>query len=261
LEGQICAYDTAVALNTTRGCDWIEELGNTEMANDCRATLTKDPSYCARTDDAALRTSCCETFRGTDSYDTRIGEPQDTTTTTATEGSTTTTSDMTTTTATPEETSTTKAGDEDLPPAIPVGVYTGTFDQRVLVDVIAQDFGKSDINTITVTINNDGLISGDLAVHKQGLFMGCTGAESDWSGTIDTGQIIGPTLPHTVTVTLHVMEADPFDAGTWDNAQCVWPPVVSTEQSSLPMAFETFQDGLLTGLAGDYVPFELQLVP
>lgn len=64
-----------------------------------------------------------------------------------------------------------------------------------------------------------------------------------------------------MTATLHITEADPFDAGTWNDAQCVWPPVVSTEQTSLPLVFETIQDGLLTGLAGDYVPFELELVP
>ena len=259
LEGQICAYESAVALNATRGCDWIEHLGNTEMANDCRATLTRDPSYCAITDDAALRASCCETFRGTDDYDTCIGDSQSVTTTTS-ESSTTTTSDVTTTTVT-DDTTTTEAGDEEGPPAIPAGVYTGSFDEQILVDVIAFDFGKPDTNTMTVTIDEEGLISGDLAVHQEGLFMSCTGAESDWTGTIDSGQIIGPTLPHTVAVTFHVMEADPFDAGTWNNAQCVWPPVVTTEQSSLPLTFETIQDGLLTGLAGDYVPFELQLVP
>jgi hypothetical protein len=221
-----------------------------------------DPSYCAITNDAALRTSCCETFRGTEDYDTCVGDSQDTTTTTGALDTTTTAGDDTTTTTTAtEETTTTEPGEEDLPPAIPAGVYTGSFDQRILVDIIAQDVGKPDINTIAITVDDDGLISGDLAVHQAGLFMGCTGAESDWSGTIDSGQIIGPTLPYTVTVTLHVVEADPFDAGTWDNAQCVWPPVVTTEQSSLPLEFETIQDGLLTGLAGDYVPFELQLVP
>jgi len=265
LERQICAYESAVALNTARGCDWVEELGNTEMANDCRATLTKDPSYCAITNDAALRTSCCETFRGTDDYGTCIGEsPSDTTTTapeetTTTEASATTTSAETTTTIADD--TTTEPGDENLPPAIPAGVYAGSFDQRTLVDVMAMDFGKPDINTFTVTVDDNGLISGDLAVHQKGLFMGCTGAESDWSGAIDSGQIIGPTLPHTVTATLQVMDADPFDAGTWANAQCVWPPVVYTEQSSLPLEFETIHDGLLTGLAGDYVPFELELVP
>jgi hypothetical protein len=131
----------------------------------------------------------------------------------------------------------------------------------MMADVIAFDFGVPEINTMTVGIDAEGLISGDLAVHQQGLFMGCPGAESDWSGTIDTGQIIGPALPHTVTVTLQVTEAYPFDASTWNNAQRVWPPVISTEQSSLPLTFEAFQDGLLTGLAGDYVPFELELTP
>jgi hypothetical protein len=259
-EREICIYEAAVAANDSRYCNFLHLLAGADMANDCRATLTMDPSYCTVTNDAARRASCCETFRGTDDFDTCLGTP-DATTTTVTEDTTTTVDENTTTTAASEETTTSEPGEEDLPPAIPAGVYTGTFDQRILVDIIAQDVGKPDINTIAITVDDDGLISGDLAVHQQGLFMGCTGAESDWSGTIDSGQIIGPTLPYTVTVTLHVVEADPFDAGTWDNAQCVWPPVVTTEQSSLPLEFETIQDGLLTGLAGDYVPFELQLVP
>ena len=260
-EREICIYEAAVATNDSRYCNHLDLLAGPDMANDCRATISKDPSYCAKTSDPALRASCCEVFRDTDAFDTCLGTPDATTTTATLDTTTTTGDDTTTTTTTPEETTTTEPGEEDLPPAIPAGVYTGTFDQRILVDVMAMDFGKPDINTISVTVDDEGLISGDLAVHQRGLFMGCTGAESDWTGTIDSGQIIGPTLPHTVTATLDVMDADPFDAGTWNNAQCVWPPVVTTEQSSLPLVFETIQDGLLTGLAGDYVPFELKLVP
>ena len=259
-EREICMYEAAVATNDSRYCNHLDLLAGSDMANDCRATISKDSSYCARTADADLRASCCEIFRGTDAFDACLGTP-DATTTTDTQDTTTTAGDDTSTTATTEETTTTKPGDEDLPPAIPASVYTGSFDQRILIDVMAMDFGKPDINTFTVTIDEGGLVSGELAVHQEGLFMGCTGAESDWTGTIDSGQIIGPTLPHTVTATLQVMDADPFDAGTWNNAQCVWPPVVYTEQSSLPLEFETIQDGLLTGLAGNYVPFELELVP
>ena len=260
IEREICIYAAAVATNDGRYCNHLDLLAGPDMANDCRATISEDPSYCARTADADLRASCCEIFRGTDAFDGCLGTP-DSTATTVTMDTTTTLDEDTTTTTTPEETTTTEPGDEDLPPAIPAGVYTGSFDQRILIDVMAMDFGKPDINTFTVTIDEGGLVSGELAVHQEGLFMGCTGAESDWTGTIDSGQIIGPTLPHTVTATLQVMDADPFDAGTWNNAQCVWPPVVYTEQSSLPLEFETIQDGLLTGLAGNYVPFELELVP
>ncbi len=257
LEYQVCVYEAAVAADREYGCESLDLLGNPEMGNDCRAVVTRNYLYCARTEDPELRASCCENFRGTDDYDiclNSIGED-------ATGDDTTATTDEETITADIEESTTTEPIEEDPLPAIPAGVYTGSFDQRILVDVMAMDFGKPDINTFTVTVDDDGLIGGDLAVHQKGLFMGCTGAESDWTGTIDSGQIIGPALPHTVTATLHVMDADPFDAGSWDNAQCVWPPAVSTEQSSLPLAFETIQDGLLTGLAGDYVPFELELVP
>ncbi|MCL1587420.1 MAG: hypothetical protein M3092_03305, partial [Actinomycetia bacterium] len=175
---EICIYEAAVATNYCRYCNHLDLLAGPDMANDCRATISGNPSYCARTDDAALRASCCEVFRGTNAFDTCLGTPDATTTTVALE-TTTTAGDDTTTTATPADLTTTEPGDEDLPPAIPSGVYTGPFDQRILVDIIAQDFGKPDINTFTVTVDDDGLISGDLAVHQKGLFMGCTGAGSD----------------------------------------------------------------------------------
>jgi hypothetical protein len=106
LERQICVYDAAVALDMDTGCRIIDRLGDPEMADDCRATITRDPSFCARVDDAALRASCCETFRGTDSYGTCIREAQDSTTTSA-HG----------TSAVTDDTTTTEVGDEDGPPA------------------------------------------------------------------------------------------------------------------------------------------------
>jgi hypothetical protein len=259
LERQICVYESAVALNMETGCNWLDQIGNAEMADDCRATITKDPSYCARTDDAALRASCCETFRGTDSYGTCIGEAQNSTTTVATEADTTTTSHAATTTVT-DDTTTTEAGDEDGPPAIPPGVYTGSFDARIMADVISQDSGVPEINTMTIGIDAEGLVSGHLHVHQEGLFMGCPGAMSDWVGTVDPGQIIGPRLPLTVIATTKTMETVPFHA-TWADAQCLTSPEIEYNQGPLSLVFDTIQGGSLRGVAEDYVPFELQLVP
>jgi hypothetical protein len=251
LEGQFCAYEGAVALNTARGCDWIEELGNTEMPNDCRAALTNDPSYCSTTDDAALRTSCCETFRGTNDYNTCIGDSQ----------GTTTVAQDSTTTSVAQDTTTTEPGEEDGPPAIPAGIYTGSFDAQTMAEVNAHDFGVPEINTMTVTIDDDGLISGDLAVHQEGPFQGCPGAMSDWVGTIDSGQIVGPDLPVTTIFTVQTVEAVPFDAGTWNNSRCLPTPEMYYEEGSIPFVFNKIHSGTLSGEAGDYVPFELQLVP
>ncbi|MCK5806470.1 MAG: hypothetical protein KAI66_26800, partial [Lentisphaeria bacterium] len=109
LERQICVYDIAVALEFSAACSVIRRLGNPEMADDCFATTENDPKYCARTDNAALRESCCENFRGTDAFDTCLGTQSDIATTTGAQD--------TTTTAT-EDTATTEPGEEDLPPAI-----------------------------------------------------------------------------------------------------------------------------------------------
>ena len=261
IERQICVYEAAVAANDSRYCNLLHLLAGSDMANDCRATISKDPSYCAKTDDAALRASCCETFRGTDDYDTCIGDSQGVTTTTTTEASTTTTTSEVTTTTVTEDTTTTEAGDEEGPPAIPAGVYTGSFDARIMADVISQDFGTPEINTMTIGIDAEGLVSGDLHVHQEGLFQGCTGALSDWAGIVDPGQIVGPHLPVTVTVTIKTVEAIPFDAGTWNNSRCLWPPTMEYNEGPIPLVFETIQGGTLSGVAGDYVPFTLELVP
>jgi hypothetical protein len=259
LEHQICTYDVAVALKVPTLCNLIRSSGNPEMADDCFATTTNDPKYCSRTKDAKLRASCCEVFRGTGSYDTCLGTP-DATTTTVTEDTTTTVDENTTTTAASEETTTTEPGDENLPPAIPAGVYTGSFDARIMADVIAQDFGTPQINTMTIGIDAEGRVSGDLHIHQEGQFMGCPGAMSDWAGIVDSGQIIGPHLPLTVVATTKTMETVPFDA-TWADAQCLPSPEIEYNQGPLSLVFDTINGGRLSGVAEDYVPFELQLVP
>ena len=251
LERQICVYDIAVALEFSAACNVIERLGSTEMANDCRATTEKDPKYCARTNDATLRASCCEVFRGTDAFETCLGTQPDITTTTGAQDTTTTVV---------EATATTEPGEEDLPPAIPAGVYTGSFDARLMADVIGQDSGIPEINTMTIGIDGEGLVSGHLHVHQEGLFLGCTGAMSDWVGTVDPGQIIGPRLPLTVTAMTKTMETSPFYA-TWADAQCLTSPEIEYNQGPLSLVFDTIQGGSLSGVAQDYVPFELQLVP
>ena len=255
VEYQICVYEAAVALDRARDCDWIDQLGDPEMADDCRATITRDPSYCARTDDAALRASCCETFRETDVYDTCIGDSQDT----AADASTTTTSEGATTTVA-DDTTTTEPGEEDLPPAIPAGVYTGSFDARLLTMHFSLDSAVTVLNTITVAIDGSGSISGDFAAHQTGSMAGCPGGLQKLIGTIDAGQNIGPTLPQTVTAT----------ATWWGNLtftsdptgfECVSDPEVWTEPNTKPLVFESIQNGVLTGIVGIYLPFELERVP
>ena len=257
VEQQVCLYEAAAAVSDEGKCDVLARVGNPEMANDCRAAITKDPSWCAKTEDPELRASCCENFRGTDDYDicfASIGEDA-----TGEDKTAATDEEMNATDV--EESTTTEPIEEDPPPAIPAGVYTGTFDARIMADVISQDFGTPEINTMTVGIDAEGLISGDLHVHQEGQFQGCAGALSDWVGTIDHGQIIGPHFPLTVTASVKTVEADPFDAGTWDNSQCIWPPAMHYDEGPLPLEFVVIEDGVLSGLAGDYVPFELELVP
>jgi len=112
----------------------------------------------------------------------------------------------------------------------------------------------------TIGVDAEGLVSGDLHVHQEGLFMGCTGSLSDWAGIIDPGLIIGPHLPLTVTATVNTMETSPYYA-TWANAQCLTSPAIEYNQGLLPLVFDTVNGGTLSGIAEDYVPFELQLVP
>ncbi len=113
---------------------------------------------------------------------------------------------------------------------------------------------------MTIGIDGEGLVSGHLHVHQEGLFLGCTGAMSDWVGTVDPGQIIGPRLPLTVTAMTKTMETSPFYA-TWADAQCLTSPEIEYNQGPLSLVFDTIQGGSLSGVAQDYVPFELQLVP
>jgi len=68
LEYQVCVYEAAVAADREYGCESLDLLGNPEMGNDCRAVVTRNYLYCARTEDPELRASCCENFRGTDDY-------------------------------------------------------------------------------------------------------------------------------------------------------------------------------------------------
>jgi hypothetical protein len=129
-----------------------------------------------------------------------------------------------------------------------------------MADVIAQDFGTPQINTMTIGIDAEGRVSGDLHIHQEGQFMGCPGAMSDWAGIVDSGQIIGPHLPLTVVATTKTMETVPFDA-TWADAQCLPSPEIEYNQGPLSLVFDTINGGRLSGVAEDYVPFELQLVP
>ena len=254
VEQQICMYDAAVAVSDEERCDYLARLGSPEMANDCRAAISKDPSWCAETEDADLRASCCENFRGTDAYDTCLGSIEET----ATGEDTTTTIEEDTTTV-PDETTTTEPAEEELPPAIPAGTYVGSFDEALLIDLLAYDFDKPEINTISVTVDEEGSISGEIAVYQEGLFMGCPEVD-DWRGSIDAGQVIGDELPQIVTATLQLSGLESFEA-SWADAHCRMPPVPYSEQSSLPLSFNRIEDGLLTGDVDDYMPFELRLVP
>ncbi|MEA2024347.1 MAG: hypothetical protein U9N79_08680 [Actinomycetota bacterium] len=261
LDRQICLYDAAVAVGDEWWCIHLGNLGmgNPEMANDCRAAITKDPSYCAKTEDPDLRASCCENFRGTEDYDTCLGSTGED----ATGESTTTTVDEETTTTATEETTTTEPTEEDPPPAIPAGTYTGSFDEVLLIDLLAYDFGKPEINTITVTVDDEGIISGEFAVHQEGVFLGCPGAVDDWTGIVDSGQQIGPELPQIVNVTVSSSGFQSFEAVGFGPgaAHCLVPPVPYSDGGLLAMSFDRVVDGLLTGDADDYMPFELQLVP
>lgn len=257
VEQQICVYEAAVAVSDEGRCDLVGHLGSPEMANDCRAAITKDPSWCAKTADPGLRASCCENFRGTDEYDTclaSIGEG-------AIGDDTTTTADEETNTTAADESTTTEPAEEDPPPAIPAGTYTGSFDQALLIDLLSYDFGKPETNTVTVTVDDEGIISGDIVVHQEGVFLGCPGAVDHWIGTVDAGQRIGSELPQIVTVTVQSSGFVSFDAGTWDNSQCLVPPVPYSDGGSMGLSFDRIVDDLLTGAADDYMPFELRLIP
>jgi hypothetical protein len=83
---------------------------------------------------------------------------------------------------------------------------------------------------------------------------------SDWVGTVNPGQIIGPRLPPTVIATTKTKKAVLLYA-TWADAQCLTSPEIEYNQGPLSLVFDTIQGGSLSGVAEDYVPFELQLVP
>lgn len=259
VEQQICVYEAAVAVGDDQRCDYVAHLGSPEMADDCRAAITKDPSYCGEAEDPELRASCCENFRGTDDYDTCLASVAEAP---AGESTSTTTDEETTTTAAGDST-TTEPTEEDPPPAIPAGSYTGSFDEALLIDLLSYDFGKPDTNTITVTVDEEGLIGGDMAVHQEGVFLGCAGAVDDWIGTVDSGQSVGSELPQSVTVTMQTsgfesFEAEGFGAGA---AHCLVPPRPYSDGGSMGLSFDRIADGLLAGKADDYMPFELRLVP
>lgn len=257
LERQVCVYEGAVATNREGRCRILDRLGNPEMANDCLAAVTMDHLYCAKTADLKLRASCCENFRGTNDYDACLGAiPEDTT-----GESTSTTTDEESTAADPEEPTTTEPTDEEPLPAIPAGTYVGSFDERLLIDLLSYDFGKPDTNVLTVTVDEAGVISGDMAVHQEGVFFGCGGAVDDWTGTIDAGQSIGPDLPQIVTVTMRTSGFESFDAGSWNDSRCLVPPVPYSDGGSMGLSFDRVVGGVLTGYADDSMPFELLLAP
>jgi hypothetical protein len=257
LERQVCVYEAAVATSREGRCEILDHLGNPEMANDCRAAVTMNHLYCARTEDPELRASCCENFRGTDDYGTCLDAIRED----AAGESTSSTTDEGTTSSDPADSTTTEPAEEEPPPAIPAGTYTGSFDEALLIDLIAFDFGKPETNMMTVTVDGGGVISGDIVVYQEGVFQGCVGAVAEWTGSIDSGQGIGPDLPQIVTSTVTTFFLDPFDAGSWNNARCLVPPVPSSEQGILSLSIDQAADGVLSGLANDYMPFELLLVP
>ena len=245
VEQQICVYDAAVAVSDAHRCDYLAHLGSPEMANDCRAAITKDPSYCAKTADPKLAASCCENFRGTDAYDTCLAS----TGTDAGEADTTaTTSDG--------DADADEPGDEDPGLAIPAGIYTGSFDVQPLTSHFFLDTAVTHLNTITIAIDGSGSISGDFTAYQTGPQIGCPGGEEKLVGTIDAGQTIGPTLPQKVTVTQE--RSGVFAPGfNSELGECASEPDIWAEESSAVLVIEDVQDGVLTGTLGTHLPFEL----
>ncbi len=255
LEQLICAYDAAVTAGDEQRCASLERLGNLPMANDCRASITKDHSWCAMTEDPKLRASCCENFSGTDTYDTCLASIAEATT----EQETTTTTDEETTTTAGEEVTTTEAAGEGRPPAIPAGTYIGSFNEAHLVAVNGDDFLVRKTNTITVTIDDEGLISGGFTLRQEGSVGGCPGWIDDYSAVIDTGQQMGSTLPQVVSTAVHYSGQDSLG----NDLECLDSPRAFSEQGTMRIELTRMSDGVLVGALDDfvYVPFKLQLTP
>ncbi len=246
LDQQICVYEAAAALGDEARCVSLENLGNPEMANDCRAAITKDPSWCAKTEDPKLRASCCENFRGTDAYDTCLASVGADVTE---EGTTATTSI--------DETVADEPGEEDLGLAIPAGIYTGSFDVQPLTSHFFLESAVTHLNTITIAIDGSGSISGDFTAYQTGLQAGCPGAEERLVGTIDAGQTIGPDLPQKVTVTQE--RSGVFSLGfSSEDGECAAEPDIWAEEGPNVLVLEGIQDGVLTGTLGIYLPFALE---
>ena len=255
VEQQICLYEAAAAVNDEGKCDVLARVGSPWMANDCRAAITKDPSWCARTEDPKLGANCCENFRGTDNYDTCLASIAEATT----EQDTTTTTDEETTTTDGEEVTTTEAAGEDHPPAIPAGTYVGSFNEAHLVAVNGDDFLVRKTNTITVTIDDEGPISGGFTLRQEGSVGGCPGWIDDYSAVIDAGQQIGSTLPQVVSTAVHYSGQDSLG----DDLECLDSPRAFSEQGTMWIELTRMSDGVLVGALDDfvYVPFELRLAP
>jgi len=85
---QICLYDAVAASGDLVACG---QLADPAMANDCRATVSNDPSYCAAIEDEEQRLSCCSVFAGTDQREACAGDASVAAEDTATSTTTTTT--------------------------------------------------------------------------------------------------------------------------------------------------------------------------
>jgi len=255
VEAQICVYDAAVAVDDEQKCVYLSDLGSPEMANDCRAAITKDPSYCAKTEDPKLGASCCENFRGTDAYDTCLASIVEVD---AGESTSTTTGEETTTT-TGEEPTTTEAAVEDRPSAIPAGTYTGSFDEAHLVAVNDGDPMVRTVNTITVSIDDEGFVSGGFTLRQEGSIGGCFGWVDDYDGVFDAGQQIGLELPQVVIAAVHYSGQESLG----DDLECLESPRSFSDHGSMRIELTRVGDGVLLGALDDfvYVPFKLQWTP
>lgn len=100
--------------------------------------------------------------------------------------------------------------DDTRPPAIPAGIYEGQFDEATILESAWSDIDTKVVtNAFELRVAEDGSISGRFAIEERGLAkpakgsaVRCPGAGSRLEAKIKPGQVIGPTLPQPIKLSV-----------------------------------------------------------